>query len=151
MTRVYSCLHEFVTTPPDNLDEGKIYVSIKFATAAHKCMCGCGCEVITPIRPTDWHLTFDGETVSLHPSLGNWGFPCQSHYFIKNNSVIWAGVMSKAAIDRGRTFDAMSKERYFNAPTASPPPPSQIAVIPKDEPKAEKVGFLAAIVRWILG
>jgi hypothetical protein len=49
-----------------------IYISIRFATVGHKCCCGCGREVITPLSPTDWSLTSDGETVSLHPSIGNW-------------------------------------------------------------------------------
>ena len=34
--------HVFVSTIPDELQEGVIYVSIEFATAAHKCCCGCG-------------------------------------------------------------------------------------------------------------
>jgi len=43
-----------------------------------------------PLGPTDWKLTFDGESVSLYPSVGNWNFPCQSHYWIQENKVRWA-------------------------------------------------------------
>ena len=57
--------HEFVEFIPEHLPEGTIYVSIRFATASHKCCCGCGKEVVTPLSPTDWKLTFDGETISL--------------------------------------------------------------------------------------
>ena len=32
--------HEFVEFIPDELQEGTIYVSIRFATAAHLCCCG---------------------------------------------------------------------------------------------------------------
>jgi hypothetical protein len=63
--------HEFVEFIPDAIEEGKIYVSIGYATAIHKCACGCGREVVTPLSPTDWKLIFDGKTVSLDPSIGN--------------------------------------------------------------------------------
>ena len=59
---------------PDELEQGTIYVSIRFATASHLCCCGCGNKVVTPIRPTDWKLIFDGKTISLDPSIGNWSF-----------------------------------------------------------------------------
>ena len=42
------------------------------ATSAHSCCCGCGEEVVAPLTPTDWKMTFDGETTSLRPSIGNW-------------------------------------------------------------------------------
>ena len=64
--------HQFVTNMPDRLDPGVLYISIEYATAAHLCCCGCGVEVVTPLTPTDWKMTFDGETISLWPSVGNW-------------------------------------------------------------------------------
>lgn len=83
--------HKFVEHMPDIINEGTLYISIKFGTAIHKCCCGCGQEVVTPITPSDWSLTFDGETVSLTPSIGNWNFKCRSHYFIKKNQILWCG------------------------------------------------------------
>jgi hypothetical protein len=82
--------HEFVDYMPDVPQEGTLYISIRFATAIHKCCCGCGNEVVTPLSPTDWKLIFDGDTVSLDPSIGNWSFPCQSHYWIRRNNVVAA-------------------------------------------------------------
>ena len=61
--------HTFVEEIPQLLEPATCYVSIRYATAAHLCPCRCGHEVNTPISPTDWALTFDGETVSLHPSI----------------------------------------------------------------------------------
>ena len=107
--------HEFVDFVPEELEQGTIYVSVRFATASHLCVCGCGNKVVTPIRPTDWKLIFDGKTVSLDPSIGNWGFPCQSHYFIRNNRVKWAPHWSKEQIQRGRVRDAHAKQNYFTA------------------------------------
>jgi Family of unknown function (DUF6527) len=105
--------HEFVEFIPDDLKEGTIYVSIRFATASHKCCCGCGNKVVTPLRPTDWKLIFDGKTISLHPSIGNWSFECRSHYWIRNNRVRWSAHWSKDEIDAGRTHDRVAKGRYF--------------------------------------
>lgn len=45
---------------------------------------------MTPLTPADWKLTFDGETVSLYPSIGNWNFPCRSHYWLTKNRIEWA-------------------------------------------------------------
>ncbi|MGN5478201.1 DUF6527 family protein [Cupriavidus basilensis] len=39
-------------------------------------------QVVTPFTPTDWRMTYDGATVSLHPSVGNWNQRCRSHYVI---------------------------------------------------------------------
>src|SRR4051812_41915563 len=81
--------HEFVEYVPENLEERTLYVSVKFKTVLHKCCCGCGREVVTPLSPTGWKLTFDGETISLRPSIGSWNLPCQSHYWIEDNTARW--------------------------------------------------------------
>ena len=63
---------EFVEFIPEKLEEGKVYISPKYSTVVHKCCCGCQEEVVTPLSPVDWELTFDGKTISLYPSIGNW-------------------------------------------------------------------------------
>ncbi len=107
--------HEFVRFIPNDLEEGTVYISIEFATAAHRCCCGCGNKIVTPISPTDWKLLFDGETISLDPSIGNWSFPCQSHYWIKRNRVKWARQWSQEEINAGRMQDSGAKERYYES------------------------------------
>ena len=84
-----------------------IYISIRFATASHLCGCGCGNEVVTPLRPTDWKLIFDGKTISLYPSIGNWSFPCQSHYWIRHNAVQWDLTWSQQEVDLARAYDRL--------------------------------------------
>lgn len=79
---------KFVEYIPEHKDDGIIYISMEYRIAIHKCVCGCGCEVITPLAPGEWQLYFDGETISLSPSIGNWRFECRSHYWIKNNMAI---------------------------------------------------------------
>ena len=71
------------------MEEGVVYVSIPFATAVHRCCCGCGNQVVTPLDPDLWQLTFDGKGISLSPSIGNWGFQCGAHYWIRRNQVLW--------------------------------------------------------------
>ncbi|WP_411969987.1 DUF6527 family protein [Paucibacter sp. DJ2R-2] len=104
---------QFVEFLPDDIGPGILYVSMSYAVAAHRCACGCGREVVTPLSPTDWKLIFDGENVSLDPSIGNWSFPCRSHYFIRGSKVQWAASMSDAAIQRGRLRDRASKAAHF--------------------------------------
>lgn len=89
---------------------------MQFATAIHKCCCGCGQEVVTPITPTDWQLTFNGESITLHPSIGNWSFKCQSHYFIRNNEIRWCSSWSKQQVSAGKSQDVSRKEKYFEQP-----------------------------------
>ncbi len=106
--------HKFVKNIPDQVENGTIYISVDYSSAIHKCCCGCGNEVVTPFSPTDWELYFNGETVSLYPSIGNWSFKCHSHYFITNNNIEWMPKWSKEQIDHGRTIDESNKKLHFD-------------------------------------
>ena len=114
MKREVTLTHEFVEFIPDVLKDRTIYVSIKFATVVHKCFCGCGNEVVTPLSPTGWRLTFDGVSISLDPSIGNWSFDCKSHYWIRSNRVRWAARWSQGEIDAIRFRQRSAKEGYFD-------------------------------------
>lgn len=88
----------FVRTIPEHLDEGVLYISKEYATASHKCCCGCGQEVVTPLTREGWNLVQRKKLVSLYPSIGNWQYACQSHYFIKKNKIIW---LSSSSVNTG--------------------------------------------------
>lgn len=107
-------LHKFVEFIPENIEQGTLYISMQYATAMHKCACGCGNIVVTPFSPTDWKLLFNGDSVSLSPSIGNWSFPCRSHYFIRNDQVDWCSAWSKKQIQNGREADKKLKNEYYN-------------------------------------
>ena len=64
---------------PKELEPGVLYVSEEFDAAAHLCPCGCGSKIRTPLGPTDWALEENDNGPTLHPSIGNWQLPCQSH------------------------------------------------------------------------
>lgn len=82
--------HRFADKIPETLESGVVYVSIKYGVVSHLCPCGCGNEVATNLSPNGWNLIYDGQTVSLHPSIGNWNFKCQSHYWIRKDRIEWA-------------------------------------------------------------
>ena len=103
------------------MQEGVICISIPYATVVHKCACGCGNEVITPLSPTDWKLTFDGESVTLFPSIGNWTFDCRSHYWITNNRIEWSYQLSESEIRDRRIVDKLNKTKYYEDHIASEP------------------------------
>ncbi len=105
---------KFVEYIPDNLEDGVLYISITYNTATHKCASGCGEIIVTPITPTDWTLIWDGDTVTLDPSIGNWSLPCHSHYWIRKSKVIWVRKWSSSEIESNRTLDLRRKETYFN-------------------------------------
>jgi hypothetical protein len=105
--------HEFVEFIPKSLEDGILYVSMTYATAAHNCCCGCGNKVITPLTPTDWKLTYNGKTISINPSIGNWSFPCQSHYWITWGKIKWSGQWSSDEIATGRMRDRIAKKKQF--------------------------------------
>ena len=105
--------YEFVDLIPDVVEEGVLYISIPYATATHKCACGCGEIIVTPIKPTDWAITWNGEAISINPSIGNWSLPCQSHYWIEENKIIWSRKWDDSEIKEGRAKDKIAKARHY--------------------------------------
>lgn len=103
----------FVEAMPEHLDEGNFYISIRFRTAAHLCACGCGSKIVTPIKPAKWKFTYNGESISLWPSVGNWQKPCRSHYVIENSRVRWAREWTDEEIAEGRARDQNLLRGYY--------------------------------------
>ena len=121
MTRTNEIKHEFVAAIPQTLAENTIYIAMEYATAVHRCVCGCGNEVITPLSPTDWILQYDGVTISISPSIGNWNFPCRSHYWIRQSKVRWAEQWSEGRVAVGRAYDRSTKNEYFTGNSKAKP------------------------------
>jgi hypothetical protein len=134
---------------PNNLKDRTIYVSIAFATVVHKCCCGCGNEVVTPLSPTDWELIFDGRSISLYPSIGNWNLPCQSHYWIKQNRIQWARRWSQKEIRAGRAYASIARERYFNNRTEARKGHDEIAGIGEPGENESKENFWWKLKKWL--
>ena len=84
-TRIRPVYVEFM---PETLDDGVLYISDKYGLAVHRCCCGCGNTVVTPLGEGGWALTTIDGTVTLHPSIAN-RFPCQAHYWIQDSIIVW--------------------------------------------------------------
>ena len=101
-----SLQHKFVEYMPTELEDGVLYVSMPLRLAMHRCCCGCGNEISTTLSPRRWSLTFNGQTVSLCPSIGNRQLPCRTHYWIEKGKVYWLppysdnGGYGNAPVDR---------------------------------------------------
>lgn len=121
MTRVTRLSVEFTKFIPDRLAEGVLYVSRRYSTASHLCCCGCGREVVTPLNAAKWRLSERNGSVSLSPSVGNWSFPCKSHYWIVRNCIHWAAEMSPEMIAEVRARD------LTDAQVLTPRPASRLA------------------------
>lgn len=112
--------HRFVEFIPDELEEGILYITMEYRTAIHKCVCGCGNEVITPFSPTDWHLRFYGDSVSIYPSIGSWSFRCRSHYWITKNRIEYAENWNNKEIQQGRNADKKNKQSFYDTKPLEP-------------------------------
>lgn len=128
----------FVRNIPDLIEDGVLYVSIEYGTALHRCACGCGFEVVTPFSPSDWELSFDGCSVSLNPSIGNWSFPCRSHYWIARNEVLWSHQLSERDIYHARRID---RARRVRLPEPVVPGPTRN--------QRDRDGCLMRVLAWL--
>ncbi len=93
--------HCFVDAIPDEPGEGMLYISIAGAQAVHRCCCGCGAMVATPLGRGGWKLEFDGVSVSLRPPIDEWAVACGSHYRIRRNRVQWLTRFSQLTVETG--------------------------------------------------
>jgi Family of unknown function (DUF6527) len=129
--------HRFVKQLPNLLQAGVLYISMEYATAAHLCCCGCGEEVVTPFTPTDWKMIFDGETVSLSPSIGNWNFACRSHYFIRSGRIVESTTWTDKQVETNRRHDRAAKVDYYD--TLKPTSVVQPTLEPSSQVKTSKI------------
>lgn len=106
---------ERVRTMPALLEQGVLYVSEEFGTAAHLCACGCGSKVRTPLGLTEWTFTDHPDGPSLDPSVGNWQRPCQAHYWIDRGEVEWSTQWTPQQIVAGRDAEVRRRDAYYSS------------------------------------
>lgn len=135
---------EYVVSFPAEMKEGVLYISEEYLTAAHKCCCGCGEKVLTPLNPAKWRLTKSAAGVSLRPSIGNWKFACQSHYWIKDNHVIDAGMMSKQKIEAVKARDKRDNQWYIEQKNRGGA--NHVAIPKSPAPRQGEVGIVSELV-----
>lgn len=105
--------YKFIDNIPDEIiKEDVLYISLEYDITKHKCPCGCGSIIVASLSPARYSITYDGESVSLYPSIGNWNLPCKSHYFIRNGKIIWAGQFNDQQIKKVIQNDHRTLKEY---------------------------------------
>lgn len=115
LMRTNSLTPRYVEYLPEKLESGVLYISLEYNTVAHLCVCGCSEEVVTPLSPVDWQLWGSRDIVTLYPSIGNWNLKCRSHYWIRNNRVVWSYDMTKQEVARIQRRERILKQNYVNS------------------------------------
>lgn len=107
-------LPEFVEEIPAEINDGYLYLCLQYNAVIHKCACGCGEIISTPLdKKHGWVMQYDGETVTLSPSVGNGSYKCRSHYFIRGNNIVWLEKIGKPVITKQkRKYNCL--EKIFN-------------------------------------
>ena len=95
---------------PSSMSDGTVYISVKHRLTEHLCACGCKAEVSLPLGPAEWRLEYDGETIGLRPSVGNWRLPCKSHYLIEQSRTVWCRPWTPDEVVAGRTEDRRERD-----------------------------------------
>lgn len=151
--RLHQITPELVELAPRELQAGRLYISSKYRAAVHLCCCGCGEKVVTPLSPAEWHAKVSNGRATLSPSVGNGAMACRSHYFIRDNRVIWCDPLTaketKAVFARDqRALHALHSkpdQDAFHTHDASPS---------TELPELQRSGWwarLRAIWRWLMG
>ena len=150
MMRHQTLAHRFVRTVPRELDPGVLYISMDYATAVHSCCCGCGERVVTPFTPTDWRMTFDGETISLSPSVGNWNQKCRSHYVVQRGRVVESGTWSDAQVEAERRRDKRAKAAHYgqSASSAASAESARVPYVAVQKPEQRPSNVWSRIKSW---
>lgn len=129
---------ECVELIPERIEEGVLYISERYRTAVHKCCCGCGQDVVTPLSPAEWSVKFNSGLVSLWPSIGNWSYPCRSHYMIQDSCVLEAAAMTERQIQRVKAYDRADKTAHIRRTNRA----KEAAAL------APNMSWLQHLIRW---
>lgn len=143
---------KYVEYIPEEIAEGVLYISEQYRTAVHKCCCGCGQEVVTPLSPAEWTVRCNGGRVSLSPSVGNWSYPCRSHYVIRNGRVVEAEAMTERQIQQVKANDRADRTDQIRHSNNAK---EQGALISKEKAKItfapekqQSRSWLQRLIRW---
>lgn len=70
---------------PTDLKQNCIYISRRYKTSVHLCLCGCGNISVTPLNKDGWNLIEFNDKITFTPSILNTNCPNKYHYIITNN------------------------------------------------------------------
>lgn len=92
--KIFELRPEYHELIPEIIEEGILYISLKYGCAIHLCACGCKDKTVTAFKPEwkdGWTLTCVNDKVTLRPSIGNFAGenPYHAHYYITENRIDW--------------------------------------------------------------
>lgn len=67
------------------------------------------------MSPIKWSIKPGKGGVRLTPSIGNWSYACNSHYWIWDGRVVWDAQWSHERIEAGRVRERKELEAYYAA------------------------------------
>ncbi len=138
--------HKFVKRIPETVENGVLYISMKYNTVIHNCPCGCGNRVNTPLSPIGWNLFYDGNTVSLSPSVGNWSYECKSHYWIKKSEIVWSNKWSNSEIELVRKQEREKLDNYYSGKNSTEKVFNKVNI--EDIPVKPKKSWFKKLMFW---
>lgn len=147
-SRIDTFILKTVISTPTPLEQGVLYISERFKTAIHLCACGCGEKVVTPLNPSGWSVRISGGQATLNPSIGNWSMKCKSHYFIRNNKVVWARPINQQAMRNVFASDHVAQEQMARRQNKSGHP---LASTPTLEIRNGRKPLFTRLWNWLLG
>lgn len=86
---------EMIPADSKELKAGVLYISMKYNTLVHRCPCGCGGLSEIGLHPATRSMVYNGENISIEPSIGVRTLRCRSHYWITENRIVWADPLSE--------------------------------------------------------
>ncbi|WP_418225310.1 DUF6527 family protein [Burkholderia pseudomallei] len=101
-------------------------------------------------------MTYDGESISLTPSVGNWYSGCRSHDIVRQGRVIEAESWSQAQIEAEHRRDVAAKASFYSDKVAvddaqaSTPGNPAVSVAERERPSQGAGGFWSAVAAWLL-
>ena len=78
------------------------------------------------------HWSFELKGGLFYPSIGNWQFPCKSHYWISGGEIRWAEEWTPEQIEAGREAEDQRRRRYYR------------------ERDRQQIGILKRFWRWLI-
>ena len=99
--------------PPGRPPAGEFLISIKYGMGVLRCPCGCGNTMDVNIEPHRWSIKWDGEHISVCPSISSDWMGCRSHYWVRRNRIVWGYPISRTAEEKKEKEEAKARERIY--------------------------------------
>ncbi len=147
--RINRITPEVVELAPRVLQLGRLYISPKYRAAVHLCCCGCGEKVVTPLSPAEWQLELTQGRATLQPSIGNGSMACRSHYWIRDNRVIWTVQLPKHRVKAVFARDQRDLQAMHSTNQALRDSKQNTPIPSTSEPRRTTAGWSSRLMEFL--